>query len=587
MKHILRRNKKFSFQFIIFIVIIFICLISAFFISVRYLTAPKNDTAELILSSYISPPECSQSAGFYSKPFTIQLKSNKEDHIYYSLDGSVPTLSSLLYTGEISINPRLGEKNYLSEIPTSPRWLPPMDDVFKGTVLRAIVVDNKNHKSKELIRTFFIDERSFKRYSVPVVAITVNENDFFGYKHGIYVLGKSYGDKDNYIRKGIPLNLPWWEYPSNYLMRGDDAERFAHLEFFEPTGKMGFESNVGIRIHGNATRGYAQKSLRICFKEKYGQAILKYNLFPENKIKQFNSFLLRNSGNDWDKTMFRDGLMQSLMKDSYIDIQADRPCVVFFNGEYWGIHNLRERFDENYLANKYHISVDSITILELNGIISYGKKGEEETFKNLLTFVKQNDLSVKSNYEFVKKQIDIRSFIDFLIANIFYCNGDWPNNNVKFWRFKTSFKEDSLYTKDGRWRWMLYDTDWGFGYNSQSTPECNLLEKAAKTGSVGVMFSGLMKNEEFTDQFTKRFQYLLNTVFSSKNLLSEIDKMERIMAPEIQEQIDRWRAIRSYNKWLENVEVLRDFAKKRPEIQAAQLNSFFNLNDTRKIRLEN
>ena len=113
--------------------------------------------------------------------------------------------------------------------------------------------------------------------------------------------------------------------------------------------------------------------MRIGFDKKYGTGQLNYKLFTNDDITNFNSFLLRNSGNDWDKTMFRDAFMQALMKNTNVDIQDYRPSIVFINGEYWGIHNIRERFDEYYLANKYRLSPDSVTILELSGKLLRGK----------------------------------------------------------------------------------------------------------------------------------------------------------------------------------------------------------------------
>jgi hypothetical protein len=584
MKQIKKRDRRVSWKFKVITSVVLILLVLAFVFTIPPIKNTK-DVPDLTYSAQVSAPACAPDGGFYSNAFALKLIATTPGTlVYYTLDGTEPTLASALYTHPLVIAME-NASNHLSVIPTSPRWKPPIGDVFRGTVLRAIAVDNKKLKSAELVRTFFIDEKSAKRYSFPVVVLTVNEKDFFGYKKGIYVLGKSYGDKDNYIRKNISLDLPWWEYPSNYLMRGEDAERSAHIGFYEPDGKLGFESAVGVRINGNATRGYAQKSLRICFNKKYGQAVLNYNLFPGQDVKNFNSFILRNSGNDWDKTMFRDGLMQSLMKNTHLDIQADRPSVVFINGEYWGIHNIRERFDENYLANKYHVSIDSITILELGGNLSYGKKGDEKEFKELLNFVKLNDVSKIQNYEYLKTKIDIESFSDFLIANIYYCNSDWPNNNVKFWRYKTWKPADSISAKDGRWRWMLYDTDWGFGYNTLSTPDNNLLEKARKTGSVGILFNTLIKNKDFVLQFTKRFQELLNTNFNTQKVIAQIDSMEKIMAPEMQEHIDRWRIIGSYSKWLSNVDVMKEYATKRPKIQAEQLNTFFNLKGSQMISI--
>lgn len=583
MKYIQKKKRRISIKLILFFISVILVGALAIFLNNRLKPSSNKELSDLILSDKLNPPECSMPGGFYTEPFTIIFNPVAAGtRIIYTLDGSEPSLAANVYSEPVLIDSKQHERNRLSAIPTSPRWKPPIGDVFKGTVLRAVVVDENNFKSPELVRTFFVDKKGKSRYSLPVITITINEDDFFGYKNGIYVLGKSYSNKSNYAKKDISLNLPWWEYPSNYLLRGADAERPACIEFYEPNGKLGFQSGAGIRINGNATRGYAQKSLRISFRKKYGPEYLIYPLFSPEVEKTFNSFILRNSGNDWDKTMFRDAFMQSLMKNSNLDIQEYRPSVVFINGEYWGIHNIRERFDENYLVNKYHLPVDSISILEFSGTVVYGKKGADKSFKELLQFVKENDISLEKNYNYIKSQIDIKSFSDFLIANIFFCNSDWPNNNVKFWQY-TGKKTDSISLRNSRWHWMLYDTDWGFGYNVASTPENNLLGKAKSTGSVGILFNSLIRNKEFVNEFVRRFQYHLDTTFYTPSMLAKINEMAAVLAPEIQEHIDRWTVIGSYEKWLANVEVMKDFATRRPEIQAQQLNDFFSLRGSQRL----
>jgi hypothetical protein len=587
MKLVVKKKRPYSFVLKCFIGLSVVLFLVFFLLSLHFAGSDKKDIYPLQLSELISTPESSLPGGFYPEEFLIKLTSDNIDgQIYYTLDGSEPTIRSFKYDAPILVANRSLTNNVLSVIPTSPRWKPPLNNVFKGTILRAISVSG-NKKSNELIQTFFIDEKGRQRYSFPVISIVMNNEDLFGYKSGIYVLGKSYLDKDKYIRKNIPLNLPWWEYPSNYLDKGSDAERRTHIEFFEPSGNKGFSLFGGIRINGNATRGFAQKSLRICFRKKYGAAALNYQLFASNPVETFNAFILRNSGNDWDKTMFRDAFMQSLMQNTNVDIQDYRPSVVFLNGEYWGIHNIRERFDENYLNNKYRISKDSITILELTGSVSYGHKREADGFSQLLDFVKQNDISVRKNYDFLKSKIDIESFSDFVIANLFFCNSDWPNNNVKFWRYNNDTLSHEGSVKDGRWRWMLYDTDWGFGYNTESVPTKNLLEKARKTGSIGILFNALIRNKDFVSQFTKRFQYLLNSSFTSSSMLLKIDQFQKELSPEISEHIARWRAIGSYQEWLKNIEIMKDFALKRPGIQAEQLNHFFELKGENQIIIKN
>jgi hypothetical protein len=555
-------------------------------LSIKYRDNPKDSVVKLKLDEHLPTPQCSAAGGFYTNAFAVSLHSpNENDTIYYTLDGTPPSLASAIYTKPLLITNRTADENNLSLIPTSPRWKPPIGDVFKGTVVRAIVSVN-HKKSMELIRTFFVDEKGATRYTLPVVALTVKPDDLFGYKNGIYVPGRNYEDKDYYIRKNIPLDLPWWQYPSNYLKRGGNSERPVHIEFYEQGGNLGFESDAGVRINGNATRGFSQKSLRICFNEKYGMQTLNYKLFPNYSLTQFNSIILRNSGNDWNKTMFRDAFMQSLLANAKLDIQQYRPAIVFINGEYWGVHNIRERFDENYIANKYKLPTDSISILELSGQLVAGDKRNEQAFAELLKYAEKNDLAEKRNYDYVTSKMDMESFTDFIIANVYFCNSDWPNNNVKFWRYQAKENSGDLAARDGRWRWMLYDTDWGFGYNSSSLPTTNLLHKATSTGSVGILFSSLLKNPEFVKAFLQRFQYHLNTTFYTPAVLQKIDRFEAAIQVEMQEHINRWRVIDSYELWLSNIGVMRDFAQKRPEFQAEQLNAFFKLKNPEQISIQ-
>jgi hypothetical protein len=560
-------------------VVVLVIAAVSFMLSLDYSGENKKVYPDLKPDAQLPAPQCSAPGGFYSEAFTISLNTSASAKIYYTLDGSMPSLRSAIYEKPIIIQDRTNEPSLYAGIPTSARWMPPLGDVFKGTVLRAIVVSDNNKKSPELIRTFFVDEKGADRYAFPVIALTVEPDDFFGYKKGIYVLGKNYEDKRDYIRKGLPLDLAWWEYPSNYLKRGDNSERPVHIEFYEPGGKPGFESNAGVRINGNATRGFSQKSLRICFGEKYGQAQLQYPLFPGNPVHAFNSFILRNGGNDWNKTMFRDAFMQGLMKDSQVDIQDYRDCIVFINGEYWGIHSIRERSDEDYLANRYHLSKDSIAVLEHGGILSYGKKKDADEFRALLDFIRRNDMGKEGNYQYVQDKIDVLSFMDFVIANVYFCNSDWPNNNVKYWRYKTNDTSVAEGRKDGRWRWILYDTDWGFGYTGSGAVSMDLLEKARKTGSTGIILSGLMRNSTFRRAFKERFGYHVEVTFNKDSVLKKIDGFEKALSPYMPEHIDRWRVIGSYDSWKANVQEMRDFAIKRPAVQLKQLDEFLNKNN--------
>lgn len=570
MKAILKKEKRFTFFYAFVQLFLLLILAGLFFVIVDSGKITTEHT-ELIQDKKVNIPSGSVVSGFYPDSFYITLSSKeRSSKIYYTLDGTEPTLNSLCYSAPILIRP--SDDTPLSSIPTSPQWLPPVGQVDKGVVLKAITVV-KNKKGPQLVRTFFID-KLLNRYRLPVVTLTIEKDDFFGYENGIYVMGKSHEDKKNYIRKNLPLNLPWWSYPGNYLKRGDNSERTAYMEFFDVNGNLEFGRHVGIRINGNATRGFSQKSLRVIVNENYGDSLLNYRLFPALPCNKFNSFVLSNGGNDWSRTLFRNSLIQSLMASTHVSVQANRSCILFMNGEYWGIHQLCERFDEHYFANHFNVQVEEVSILEVNDGKLKGRKNDKDAFENLLFFVKKNDISKQTNYSYLEKQIDIQSLIDMIIANVYICNNDWPGNNIKFWRCAPS--QDSTGIRDGRWRWVLLDGDWGFGYTGANAIQLNLLEKAKNTGVLGDLFKNLLKNTKFVSEFNIRFQHCLEHILDEDHVISKINEFEQTLAPAMEEHINRWRAIGTYSKWKENVQVIKNFAQERPKIQQQQLTDFIN-----------
>ncbi len=564
------KNKKTLLaQIAIPFVFLFFILLGWYFLYSRYGFLTKESDVEFTLDETLVPPKCDQSGGIHKAPFFVELEGGNS--IYYTVDGSEPSTKSLHYKSPIHIDKNIQERDLLSGIPTSPRWRPPIGDVFKGTVIRAICVTPDHKKSKEFVRTFFVDNLGSKRYTLPILSLTVNKSDLFGYKNGIYVLGKNYEDKRDYIKKRIPLNLPWWKYPSNYQKRGSNAGRPVHIELYEPSGQPGFENKAEVRINGNATRGFSQKSLRITFDKEHGSDFFNYLLFPDRNNREYHSFILRNAGNDWSMAFCRDAIIQSVMKNSALDVQSYRASVVFVNGEYWGIHEIRDRLDENYLAVKYKTDPEKIVILEYVDKLYYGKNKDSKDFSELLDFIKEHSLSDPLNYEHVLKQIDVQNFMDVIIANVYFCNSDWPYNNVRFWK---CIENNDSAPCSRKWRWMLYDTDWGMGYTGREDYKLDLLEKARTTGSIGVLFNGLLQNEQFLNAFVQRFNFHLKNTFEPQKVIAEVEKFKGILAPEMSEQINRWRNLKSYEQWLRNMEDLKLFAEKRPEFQVQQLNKF-------------
>jgi hypothetical protein len=481
----------------------------------------------------------SSPGGFYSDPISLSIEASQKDLVIrYTLDGSNPNITSSVYDSPLIIS--------------------------ESTVATIQAFRKDKAVGKKYILTYILGRKT----DLPIVAISTDPANLWDPVIGIYTLG----------------------YDTNYKQHGMAWERPAHLQFFEPDGRFGFELDLGLRIHGGATRMNAQKGLRIIPREIYGQNIIRYPLFPELEFKEFRRLLIRSSGNDLKFTMMRDALMQSLVSDLNLDTQAYRPAVLYLNGKYWGIQNIREYYDLRYFKNHYGVKDNTIAVIEPMRVndgypeVVEGLPGDELHYMEMLDFVTQHDMSKKKNYEHVKTLIDIENFIDYYTTQIYFNNDDWLDHNIKMWRFKTdSYQPEARYGLDGRWRWLLYDVDNGF-----IKLDYNALKKATAEyrGFATILMINLLKNDSFKTDFINRCADLLNSVFLPEVVISKIDTMQAGIANEIPFHIARWldsadeknrSPFSSVEEWESNIQVLRDFATNRPEILRQQYVEYFSL----------
>lgn len=535
----------------------------------------------------------SHSSGFYDKEFFLSINTdNKAIKIYYTLDGSDPTLNSVLYNERIEIKHRENDKDIYTQIKDiADGYIPPLEPVFKATIVRCRAFEGNVPTSDILTGTYFVDSKASDKYSLPVISLVSDPINLFDYNNGIYVKGKFYEELFS------PALQPW-ELEGNFSQTGSAWEKKARMDFFDADGTLGFSQNVGIRIHGGATRTYPQKSLRIYARKEYGEKFIDYPIFNGQKIwtknkmaEKFKTLLLRNGGNDWYNTLFRDAMMQSLMEYTSLDLQAYQPAVVFINGEYWGIHNIRERVDEHYFESYYNIDEKELVILEDDGVLDEGIPGDEQRYHDMVDYIKENSLANSNNYEYINTLVDVDNLIDYYIAQIFFGNTDWPGNNNRFWRKRVEYNPDSAYGHDGRWRWILFDTDFGFGlYPHEGDYNSNTLVHATKAdGSQWpnpdwstFLLRNLLSNETFKNKFINRFADHLNTSFESERVVERIVDMKKLIEPEIEEHTKRWFF---RENWEKSINVILEFAQKRPEKQRDHIISFFNLQGQSSINL--
>ena len=323
--------------------------------------------------------------------------------IRYTLDATVPNENSPIYSDPIEID--------------------------MNTVVRARVFRQGYLPSRTQSRSYLVNAS----HDLPVISLITEPDHFFDNDDGIY----SFGDD---FENDFP------HYGANFWQ---DWERPIHFTLYETDGSLGTAFDGGVKIFGGWSRALDQRSLSIFARGQYGFSEINYPLFPDQNYSTYQALVLRNSGNDWLNTMFRDAALTGLLKGTGLDYQAYRPTVTYLNGEYWGIYNMREKINEHFIASKHNLDPNNIDLLEREANIIHGDNKE---YLELLEFITNNNLADANNYEFVKEKIDIENYIVYQVAQIFFDNTDWPGNNVKYWK-----------AKNGKWRWIVFDTDFGFG----------------------------------------------------------------------------------------------------------------------------
>ena len=570
------------------------------------------------------PPDFSHAGGFYDEEFLLEIgHPDPEALIIYTHDGSEPALENtngVIYhyknkyafhggssTGEL-LEQEFRSYEYINALPITDRSQDPdklsqmsstvqdpdyfpENPVFKGTVIRARAFKEGYLPSEIKTHTFFITQSLENRFTLPVISIAIQEDSFFDYEKGIYTAGV---DADEWREQNPGVTFSW-PFEGNFRRRGIEWEYPANFEYFhkEHLGSA-VNQQVGIRIHGGATRSFPMKSLRIYARNMYGQSHLNYPFFENNPHDAFKRLILRNSGNDfttdiWEpslssRTLFRDAFLQNLVKHLNLDTQDYTSVILFVNGEYWGLHNIRERYDRHYLERTYGLSTGNIDLLTSNGI---AKEGDNIHYQETLSYIQMHGLEDDEHYAHILTRLDEKNFTDYQIVNIFARNTDWPGNNLNFWRARTeSFMPDNPDGLDGRIRWLLFDADFGFGlWGGSNAWEHNTMDFATEEGNIGwpnpdwstFLLRSFLENETFRIQFINRFADLLNTIFLPDHMTGLLDEMKKHIAPEIPEHLQRWMHQKTFAHWEESVEVMRQFALKRPLYQKQHLKEFFGL----------
>lgn len=501
---------------------------------------PKASNNDATAFSHLpETPVLSPNGGFFEVPVTVTIQASPDAPVYFTTDGSEPTEASARYAAPVS--------------------------VLQTTVIRAKIIRPDALPGEIITQTYFVGEN----VTLPVIALTTNPKNFFDPEIGIYVEGTN-GITGNCSSKPVNWNQDW--------------ERPVHVAFYEADRKLAFSENMGVQIFGGCSRIYPQKSLALYARSVYGASRMPYAVFPNLPFTSYNNIILRSGGQDWWRTMFRDGMVHTVVRKGMdVDVMAYRPALVFLNGQYWGIHDVREKQNEHYLADHHGVDPDALDIIEGNGAV---KQGSFAHFKAMMDWITTHDMKAEASLAYVKTQMDLAEYLHYTTAEIYVANGDWPGHNLSYWRPQTP---------DGRWRWLLYDTDFSFGGNSNGQVTSNTLAWATAPNSTQeynppwstLLLRKLLENKRFRNDFVQGMAAHLQTSFAPERVIQVIDSLQAGIAAEIPRHKLRWpKSISLVKSWEEGVQIMRDFAKGRPAALRGFYEAQFGLSGSANLTLQ-
>ncbi|GEM_PF-285598 len=514
--------------------------------------APNGrDAAPWVLPSL--PPSFSREGGFYENKVKVYLYSKApEAVIHYTLDGSEPGLSSPLYQGPIEIS--------------------------SNTVLRAAAWEPGHLRSEVRTETYFIQED----VALPVISLAIDPYYFWDDSVGFYVEGTN--------------GLTGWQTghgPSPKSNFNCDWKRPVNITFFDERHRKGFSADGQVKVYGGWTRGAVIKSLAL-----YTYKPIDYRLFPERAETRYTSFILRNGGNEWARTRLRDAVLQSLaINQADVDLQANRPAVLFINGEFWGVMNIREKINADYIRTHYGIRQDRIDYIESYRTL---KAGDWEHYRRMRDFLATHDLADPASFLTFNTMVDVEEMLNYFMVGIYSGHGDWiynRNNNLRLWRPRRD---------GGRWRWLLYDCDGAF-----TSPNARGISAALNASDI---LAAVLKNEQARRYFVNTFTALLNNAFTPERAVHMVDSLKRLYEHDMPRHIAKWRntdaagnpawwkdpsndryiqgqdgyggpCLSGYSQWEKYFSYFRYVASARTPALLKELHDLFGLGDAREVRL--
>lgn len=490
--------------------------------------------------------------GLYDNVISVEISVPGGTQVYYTTDASDPTMSSTPYNGPI-------------EIPVG------------ATVIRARAYASDLQPSQIETQTYFVSVYP----SMALLSITTDPDNVWDEENGMLADGPLL-DREN-------TEPPWrdatyWKKP-HYT---------GYIEYYDEDGVQQIAQGMNFHVMGQYSLDMPQKSFAIRADGQFGLSSFDYAFFEDRPFTSYRAIVLRNGGQDGKYTRVLDGLQHRLIDqtDSTVVTQAWKPVVVYLNGEYWGHYNLRERVGAAMLAQHHGwTNRDDLDILESNGTASSQiNQGSNSDYKKLVEYVESHDLAKNPEaLEHVLSQVDLDNLLDYFFFEMFYGNTD--PGNIRFYRNAKS--------GDGKWRYVIYDLDWGL-FGSQNGGVAYVLNEkgmGAQRIKSNVLLRHLIKVPEIRARFLERSGAMFQTTFTSENMLALFEEMTAQIRPEMELNFNRWaeemhpkvsfdqpkNAVGAYSYWVTRCNRARNVMLWRPYIFWNEVKEYFGLSEAEMI----
>lgn len=489
-------------------------------------TPQTSNNSSTCYSGYAGTVIFNRASGFYNSTQNITLSTSIPGaSIRYTTNGNVPKSTDRLYTSAISVS--------------------------SSKTIRARVFLSGYLPGPTITNTYLIDVDTH----LPVFSIVTDSLNLWDYNTGIYVKGPNAESASPYF------GANFWQ----------DWAKPASVEFFDKNQNSVVKFDSDIEISGNYSRAKDQKSFEIKLSDRYGTSELNYSFWPDKPyVDKVDKLILHNAGTDWNVVHFRDGLMERIMKNTHSGYLSSVPSIMFLNGAYWGVYNIREHNDNNWIKTNYGLDKDEIDLLREGGSTMEVKEGSDVSFWDMYNYATSQNASSQSYYDHMNTVLDLKNYADYFIAETYYNNGDWIGewtNNIKLWRPNAP---------GSKWKYLLYDTDYGLGLKgSVNDNRLSMAINPVAFSHSSEMFDAILDNPTFKRYFINRYADLINTIYLPSNVEDVIEHFEDSMAFDMVEHFAKWGS--NSSTWQSNINSMKSFINARPDKARDYIRSQFSL----------